>query len=121
MWLKVLSLFIFCSLSFGVSTSSFAHGSMSGNIASLPLIGIKAQAMEQSERYLISAYKDICLEDEKNTAEIACCHIDTCSAFFINRLKDPSFSQYLDPHPVMIHWPFKPISNLKKPPKPIAV
>lgn len=120
MWLKVLSLFILCSIAFGANASPFGHApkSVTAPLIQSDLSEVKSNTLSGSASFY--SLSTLCISEKTSFTQLECCHVDTCSAFLINGLKVPSYSQYLDPHPLMIHWPFKPISNLKKPPKFIA-
>lgn len=121
MWLKVLSLFILCSIAFGANASPFGHAPELENsyVSQNAQAGLNAFNTIQSVNE--TQFTGLCIEEKSTITDIECCHLDTCSVLLISRIKAPSAMLFLKPYPALKHWLYKPISNLKKPPKFIAV
>jgi len=116
MWLKVLSLLILCALSLSVQASPFGHQSVKTSQIET-LSSTLEQGYSQTRSLTFTEFNPVCINQEPSPPELECCHIDTCSALILNDIKEPSFVVFLDSHPVLSSWPYKPISALKKPPK----
>ena len=120
MWFKVLSLMILCLLSLSAQASPFGHDTSLNQDSDRFYSGYTAHNVQASLNQIRSQQAFLeteCRKSQAITAKLECCHIDTCSALFLDLDKSRALPLLLDNHAIFIHWPDTPLSRLIRPPK----